>query len=77
MISKFINFRIFLISLSIGIFMTYIFIPEKTIIYVYPTPDNENQIFFKDTTNNCFKFNSKEVNCPSESSLITSIPIQD
>ena len=77
MISKFINFRIFLISLSIGIFMTYIFIPEKTIIYVYPTPDNENQIFFKDTTNNCFKFNPKEVNCPSDSNLITSIPIQD
>ena len=38
MLSRFIDFRYFIVSLAIGIFLVYINQPAPTIIYVYPTP---------------------------------------
>ena len=77
MLSKFIDFKIFLISLAVGIFFVYIYQPSPTIIYVYPTPDNIDKIQYKDTLGNCFEFNSNEVSCPNNPSEIHSIPVQE
>ena len=52
---------LFLISLAIGLFIVYITIPASKIIYVYPTPDNINQLQFKDYSNNCFTFEAEKV----------------
>ena len=71
-----ISLPVFLISLSIGIFFVYIFGSDRKIIYVYPTPENVNKILYKDKAYNCFKLESKEVKCPTDSSKITNIPIQ-
>ena len=76
MFLKFINFKVFLVSLSIGLLFTYLSNPTPTIIYVYPTPDNVNSIEYKDKANNCFQFTSEEVSCPTNKSLIKSIPVQ-
>jgi hypothetical protein len=46
------------------------------VIYVYPTPDNQNKILYKDKTDNCFKFNAEEVDCPDDKTKIKNIPIQ-
>ena len=61
---KFINFPIFLVSLAIGIFVVYISMPPTQVIYVYPTPDNEDRITYKDKADNCFHFKSIEIECP-------------
>ena len=39
-----INYKYFLYSLVIGIFIAYIFQKKKRVIYVYPTPENINII---------------------------------
>ena len=32
---------------------------------------------YKDRANNCFRFKSTEVKCPSDASQITTVPIQE
>ena len=73
---KFINPTIFIISLCFGLFFSYITLPKSQVIYVYPNPDNENKISFKDKADNCFHFTSKEVKCPDDLSKIRSYNIQ-
>ena len=77
MLTKFIDFKIFFISLAIGLFFVYINQTSSTIIYVYPTPKNINQIQYKDMTGNCYEFQANEVECPTNKDEITSIPIQE
>ena len=76
MLGKYINFPVFLVSLAIGILFVYLFQPELNVIYVYPTPDNQNKILYTDKTDNCFKFNAEEVECPDDTTKIKNIPIQ-
>jgi hypothetical protein len=76
MISKFIDFRIFLISLAFGLLLVYIYQPASTVIYVYPTPDNTNKLNYKDKASNCFRFNPTEIRCPNDPTQINTIPMQ-
>ena len=76
MLGKYINFPVFLVSLAIGILFVYLFQPELNVIYVYPTPDNQNKILYKDKTDNCFKFNAEQVKCPDDKTKIKNIQIQ-
>jgi hypothetical protein len=74
---KFIDIRIFLISLSIGLFYIYIAEDYKKVIVMYPTPDNVKNTQYKDKTGNCFSYNLKEVSCPTDNKLIHNIKIQN
>ena len=76
MYMKFINVPVFIISLAVGLFVVYISMPPTQVIYVYPTPDNENKITFQDKADNCFHFTSQEVGCPSDITKIRSYNIQ-
>ena len=76
MFFKFLSFKIFFISLAVGLLFAYLSSPEPTVIYVYPTPDNVGKVEYKDKADNCFQFESKEVECPSNHSLIKTIPVQ-
>jgi hypothetical protein len=73
---KFINIPIFLISLTIGLFYTYLTAPRPNVIYVYPTPENIGQIQYKDESGTCFGFDAVEVSCPADKSKIRSFPMQ-
>lgn len=73
---KFLSVPVFILSLSVGIFLVYISAPPSQIIYVYPNPDNEDKIMFKDKVDNCFRFTSTEVKCPSDAKKIRSYDIQ-
>jgi hypothetical protein len=76
MFLKYISIKVFIASLCIGLLFAYLSTPEPTIIHVYPTPDNVDQLEYVDKANNCFKFKSTEVKCPSDIGSIKSIPIQ-
>ena len=76
MYMKFINFPIFLVSLAVCIFVVYISMPPTQVIYVYPTPDNEDKITYKDRADNCFHFKSIEIDCPQDESKIRSYGVQ-
>ena len=73
---KFIHFPIFLVSLAVGLFVVYISMPPTQVIYVYPTPDNEDKITYKDRADICFHFKSLEIDCPVDKSKIRSYGVQ-
>lgn len=77
MIGKYIDLRIFIVSLAIGVLFVYLWRPKEKVIYVYPTPDNVDKIIYKDKVNNCFKFEAQEVRCPSDTNKIKEIPLQN
>ena len=76
MILNYISIPIFLISFTIGLFFVYILGPEMKTIFVYPSPETVDKVLFKDKANNCFYFEEKNVDCPSDESKISNIPIQ-
>jgi hypothetical protein len=67
---------IFIVSLAIGLFVSYITMSATQVIYVYPNPENEDKISFKDKADNCFHFKSTEIKCPKDVSKIRSYNIQ-
>lgn len=74
-LTKYINIKIFLLTLFFGLFLNYITLKPPKIIYIYPTPENYNNIQYKDSSNTCFSIKSEEVLCP-EKNLISKIPFQ-
>ena len=76
MLLNYISLPAFLISFSIGLFFIYILGPEMKKIYIYPSPENINKFLFKDKADNCFYFKEHVVECPKNSSQISTIPIQ-
>ncbi len=71
-----INFPVFLVSLSIGLFYVYISVPNPKVIYVYPTPDNIEKFQYKDNADNCFTFDANEVSCSKAKGAVKKIPVQ-
>ena len=74
--TDYIDIRAFFISLFIGIMITYVFAPPKKYIISYPTPENTNHKIYQDNSNHCYKFESTEIQCPSDKSKIHSTQIQ-
>lgn len=73
-LGTFINIRIFIISFAIGIFAVYLSSnAEKRKIMVNPTPDNIDDILYKDDSDTCFKFKQTQVNCPIDPKDISKI----
>lgn len=66
-LDKYINIRYFLFSFFIGIFIVYVITPIPEIIIKFPTPDNINTITYKDKSDICYKYRSKEVPCDNKS----------
>jgi hypothetical protein len=75
-ITRFFHFQTFIISLAIGLFIVYIQTPDFNTIYVYPNPDNEEKILYKDKSNVCHKMKSQEVKCPIDANKIREYPVQ-
>ena len=75
-IFKFFNVPCFIISLAIGLFLVYISTPNPNIILVYPNPDNEKKILYKDKSDTCYQCQSSEIKCPKDASKIVQYPIQ-
>lgn len=67
---------IFLISLCIGLFYTYIITPTPEIIIKYPTPFNAGKITYVDKNNVCYKYRVEKVKCPIDKSQIKNYQFQ-
>ena len=76
MLHNFISLPAFIISFAIGLFFIYAWGPDIKTVIAYPTPDNANRIQYKDQTDNCFKYQAVETKCPSDESMINTIPMQ-
>jgi hypothetical protein len=76
MIFDYISLPVFLSSFAIGLFFVYILGPEIKTVHIYPTPENIHQMLFKDKANNCFQFEETIVDCPSDESMLSTVPIQ-
>ena len=66
----------FFIALFIGLFISYTTIPEPEVIYKFPTPQNADKVVYTDSQDNCYKYKSTEVECPSDIKKIFRIPIK-
>jgi len=73
---NFIDARFFVLSLILGLFAVYIFMPDLRTVYVYPTPENVSLLQYKDKTGTCFSFLQEEVTCPTNQNDISKIPVQ-
>jgi len=76
MLFNYISLPVFLVSFAIGLFFAYILGPEVKKILIYPSPETVGKVLFKDKADNCFYFEEKTVECPSDESKISTIPIQ-
>lgn len=66
----------FFVSLFIGFFLVYTYTPPPKVILKYPTPENANILTYKDSGDNCFKYEVKQIECPRDKSKISKIPQQ-
>jgi hypothetical protein len=69
------NPYVFILSFCIGIFIVYLNDPPKKIIIQHPRP-NDDKTIYRDDTNNCYKYKTIEVNCPSDKNLILDHPLE-
>jgi hypothetical protein len=76
MLFKFIDFKTFIVALSIGLFYTYITDDYKKVIVLYPTPDNIKEYQYKDKTDSCYTYDLNEVDCPDDENKYQTVKIQ-
>ena len=76
MLLNYIDLRIFMVSLAVGLFFVYILGPEMKTVYIYPSPENITKILFRDKAEQCFNLQPQEVECPNDSSLFAQVPVQ-
>jgi hypothetical protein len=77
MFGKLFSLPIFLIALAVGLLFVYLNEPQGDIIYVYPTPDNVDEIEYKDRAGNCFEFSANKIECLVDKDKIKHIPVQE
>jgi hypothetical protein len=65
-----------IIALGVGILLNYLSVAPPKIVIKYPTPDNADKLIFKDTADTCYKYKTKEVQCPKDTSKIEFTKIQ-
>ncbi len=76
MLFNYIDFKIFIIALSIGLFYTYITDNGNKVIILYPTPDNIKEYQYKDKSDNCYTYDLNEVDCPDDENKYQTVKIQ-
>lgn len=66
----------FIVSFCVGLFYVYCMYRNPDVIIKYPTPEDAHQTIFKDDADNCYRFQTKEVDCPKNPLSVHTIPVQ-
>lgn len=74
---KIINPLYFFISFAVGLFIVYVFNPPPQVVVKFPSPYNSGKIVYKDKNDSCYKYQSENVSCPSDRTLIKPQPLFD
>ena len=74
---RFIDLRIFIVSLALGVLFVYLLELNTKTVHMYPSPENWEKYMIKDKSQQCYKYVQNEVSCPSDSSKLTKFPVQD
>lgn len=61
--SNFIDPNTFIVSLSIGLFITYLILPTPKVIMQYPNLTNLNNVTYVDNKGVCYKYKKETVEC--------------
>ena len=69
-VERFIQPYVFLLSLSIGLLYVYLTADTPQIIYKHPTPYNVDDITYRDSANQCYKYKVTTMSCPKDTSKI-------
>ena len=48
---------------------------KPKIVIKYPTPENAGSVIYIDDSDNCYKYNVKEVNCPNDMKSVIKNPL--
>ncbi len=75
--TDYINPYAFFISLFIGLVIHIYFMKPKKYVIKYPNPQESSKTIYKDASDNCYKYKSEEVQCPSDKKKINQIPVQN
>jgi hypothetical protein len=73
---KFFSFSAFIISFLVGVLIIYFTDEHTRDIMVYPTPENVDELLYKDKVDSCFNFKPQLVDCPTDQSHIEQIQPQ-
>ena len=66
----------FISGLLIGLFIFFIYKPDKQVIRQYPHPSEAHKKIFKDPNGACYKYTSHEVNCDANEATLKDYPVQ-
>ncbi len=69
-ILAYINFPVFILSFLFGMLAVYWTAPKSRMIEVTPSPENVDQIQYRDKTDHYFQFKEVPVKCPANTSEI-------
>lgn len=70
------NVLLFVLSFALGSYYIMYVTPEKRRIYVFPTPENVDELQYTDLAENCFKYEPQKVSCPKDKSKIANYKVQ-
>ena len=70
-IFKYINIPVFVASFIFGVFYIYIWGQDLHPVYIYPSPENVNEILYKDNAGSCYSYKSTETECTWNAKDIT------
>lgn len=76
MFTRFLDMRVFILSFIIGAVFVQLSAPTKTVVFVYPTPDNIKHIEYRDKAGNCFTYNVNTIPCPKDRKNVRTVPVQ-
>ena len=77
MLFQYIDTFYFIVAFSIGVFISYVLAPPPQIVIQYPTPENAGKITYQDDAGVCYKYRSVNVQCPTDSSKVKKLNIQN
>jgi len=75
MLSKYLDVKVFLITLIVALIAVYWYQPDARIVTRFPNPDNSGKLTYQDESKNCYKYEATQVKCPSDPNLILEHPV--